>query len=254
MKLDFSEQFPQLAHAPIVEAVIDFRAKPTVPCEQAAFEAYFKNEFKDFPTFQIQNQLNYHINTATAGQTEPTQAISSWQGLIFQSTDKLRIAQCQKDGFAFSRLAPYEQWDSFVGEALSLWRKYVHLTKPLEIQRMGVRFINRIVIKPEWLRLRDYLTDAPESLAGMEIPLVRFMQGNTFLAPDHNYLINLNLVFQPTDGATPTPAIIVDTDVSTTQALNFAENKLDAKLKEMRWLKNKFFFASLTPKLIESLK
>jgi len=254
MKLDFSEEFPLLAHAPIVEAVIDFRAKPSVPCDQAQFETYFKIEFQGFPTIQIQNLLNYHLNAGPGDQPEPAQASKSWQGLVLKSSDQLRVAQCQRDGFSFSRLKPYDQWETFVEEALSLWNKYASLTKPPEIQRLGVRFINRIVIRPEWPLLGDYLIDAPQSLAGMGLPLVNFLHNNTFEVPEHNYFINLNLALQPSDGTNPSPAIIVDTDVATTNTLNLTENKLESKLEEMRWLKNKFFFASLTKKLIESLK
>ncbi len=254
MKFDFSEQFQNLLHAPVVEAVIDFRAKPTIPCDQAQFETYFKTEFQDFPMVQVHNQLNYQLKAKADGQPEPAQATSSWHGLVFQSSDKLRIVQCQRDGFSFSRLPPYASWDLFAGEALALWQKYATLTKPSEIQRLGVRFINRIVMKPEWPDLEDYLTNAPQPLAGGAFPMVSFFHSNTFFVSDRNYLINLNLALQPAGGANPTSAIIVDTDVFTTNALNLAENTLDIKLKEMRWLKNKIFFASLTSKLIESLK
>jgi uncharacterized protein (TIGR04255 family) len=254
MKFDFSEQFQNLSHAPIVEAVIDFRAKPTIPCDQAQFENYFKTKFRDFPMVQVHNQLNYQLKAKADGQPEPAQATSSWHGLVFQSSDKLRVVQCQRDGFSFSKLQPYDSWDLFAGEALALWKIYAALTKPLEIQRLGVRFINRIVMKPEWPNLEDYLTNAPQPLAGGAFPMVGFFHNNTFFVPDRNYLINLNLALQPAAGANPTPAIILDTDVFTTIALNLAENTLETKLGPMRWLKNKIFFASLTPKLIESLK
>lgn len=254
MKFDFSEQFQNLLHAPVVEAVIDFRAKPTIPCDQAQFETYFKTEFQNFPMVQVHNQLNYQLKAKAHGQPEPAQATSSWHGLVFQSSDKLRIVQCQRDGFSFSRLQPYDSWDLFAGEALALWQKYATLTKPLEIQRLGVRFINRVVVKPEWPNLGDYLVNPPQPLVGGALPLAGFFHSNTFFVPDHNYLINLNLALQPADGANPTAAIIVDTDVFTTNALNLTENTLEIKLGQMRWLKNKIFFASITQKLIESLK
>jgi uncharacterized protein (TIGR04255 family) len=257
MKIDFSETFPHLSKAPIVEAVIDFRALPTVPCEQSQFEAYFKQEFTDYPAFQVHNRHNFHLKTAPTGQPEAAQPTSWWHGLAFHSSDKLRIVQCQRDGFSYSRLQPYDAWDSFAGEALSLWKKYSAFTKPIEIQRVGVRFINRIVTRPEWKNLQDYLVNAPQALEAEALPLVGFLHNNTYFVPEHNYLINLNLALQPADGINPVPAIIVDTDVLTTNPLSLAdatETKLETKLSEMRWLKNKIFFASLTSKLIESLK
>ena len=254
MKIDFSETFPHLSKAPIVEAVIDFRSLPTIPCEQAQFEQHFKTEFQDFPLVQIHNQLNYHLKAKPDGQPEQVQSTSNWQGLVFHSSDKKRVVQCQRDGFSFSRVQSYDDWDSFAGEALGLWNKYSSLTKPSEIQRVGVRFINRIVTRPEWKNLQDYLVNAPQPLGADTLPLVGFLHSNTYFVPEHNYLINLNLALQPADGANPVSAIIVDTDVFTTNALILAEAKLETKLGEMRWLKNKVFFGSLTPKLIESLK
>jgi len=193
MKFDFFEQFQNLLHAPVVEAVIDFRAMPTIPGDQTQFESYFKTEFRNFPTVQVYNQLNYQLKAKADGQPEPAQATSSWHGLVFQSSDKSKVVQCQRDGFSFSKLQPYDSWDSFAGEALVLWRKYAALTKPLEIQRLGVRFINRIAMKPEWPNLEDYLINPPQSLLGGTFPIVGFFHSNTFFVPDRNYLINRNL-------------------------------------------------------------
>lgn len=254
MKIDFSEIFPPLSKAPIVEAVIDFRALPTIPCEQAQFETYFKQEFTDYPAFQIHNQHNFQLKANTGGQPEAGQPTSWWQGLAFHSSDKLRVVQCQRDGFSFSRLQPYDSWESFAGEALTLWEKYSAITKPIEIQRVGMRFINRIVTRPDWKNLQDYLVNAPQPLGAGALPLVGFLHSNTYFVPEHNYLINLNLALQPADGMNPVPAIIIDTDVFTTNALTLADAKLETKLSEMRWLKNKVFFGSLAPQLIESLK
>jgi uncharacterized protein (TIGR04255 family) len=254
MKIDFSETFPHLSKAPIVEAVIDFRALPTIPCEQAQFEIHFKKEFSDYPAVQVHNRHNLQLKANASGLPEAGQSTTWWQGLVFNSTDKLQVVQCQRDGFSFSRLEPYDTWDSFAGEALKLWGKYSALTKPVEIQRVGVRFINRIVTKPEWKNLQDYLVNAPQALGADTLPLAGFLHSNTYFVPEHNYLINLNLALQPADGVNPVPAIIVDTDVFTTNAVILTEAKLKTKLTEMRWLKNKIFFGSLTPKLIESLK
>lgn len=253
MKIDFSETFPHLSKAPIVEAVIDFRALPTVPCDQAQFETFFKSEFKDFPQVQVHNQVNYQLNAKPDGQPEPVQATSNWHGLVFHSADKRKVVQCQRDGFVFSRVQSYDDWDVFAGEALSLWGKYAALTKPIEIQRVGVRFINRIVTRADWKNVQDYLLNAPQAMGAGSLPLVGFLHNNTYFVPEKNYLINLNLALQPADGVNPVPAIIVDADVFTTNPMGLADGMLEIKLAEMRWLKNKVFFGSLTQQLIESL-
>ena len=253
MKIDFSETFPHLSKAPIVEAVIDFRALPTTPCEQGQFEAYFRKEFTDFPAFQVHNQVNYHLKAQSGNQPEVVQPTSWWQGLAFHSADKLRIAQCQRDGFSLSRLPGYPKWEEFASEALNLWSKYAALTKPIEIQRIGVRFINRIPIPVHAGDLSDYLINAPKAWDSFPVPFASFVHSDTFSVPDTNYLIHVVRALQPPDTTSDLPAIILDTDISTRSPSSTDPKVLETRLREMRWLKNKVFFASIAKKLQDSL-
>jgi len=47
----FSERFQHLSLAPVVEAVIDFRAKPTYQCEQAQLK-HISKRISGFPDFR----------------------------------------------------------------------------------------------------------------------------------------------------------------------------------------------------------
>lgn len=254
MKIDLTEKFPHLSRAPIVEAVIDFRAKPTAQSEQKQFEEYFKAQFQGFPAVQIHNQVNYQLKLGAAEMPDPAKATTSWHGLVFHSADKLKIAQCQRDGFSFSRLAPYEQWEAFEGETIQLWNKYCVLTKPVEIERIGVRFINRIEIDGKGGDLSDYLVNAPRSWDSFPVPFAGFMHSDTFSVPDTNYLIHVIRALQPGDAISVKPAIILDTDIFTQTPQKVDDALVKIKLAEMRWLKNKIFFASLAPRLLESFK
>ena len=254
MKFETTEKFPHLRKAPIVEAVIDFRAKPTVQCEQKQFETYFKSEFKDYPAVQIHNQVNYHLKPGAVEAPELAKATSSWRGLAFHSADKLKIAQCQLDGFSFSRLAPYEHWEAFEEEALQLWQKYCALTKPVEIERIGVRFINRIEIDSQGGDLGNYLVNAPRSWDSFPVPFAGFMHSDTFSVPDTNYLIHVIRALQPGDAISVKPAIILDADIFTQTPQKIDDGLVKTKLAEIRWLKNKIFFASLASGLLESFK
>jgi uncharacterized protein (TIGR04255 family) len=249
MKIDFLETFPHLPHAPIVEAIIDFRARSTTSCEQGQFETYFKKEFPDYPTIGVTSNTTYQFNAGTPNQS---QASVSWHGLTFYSADKSRIAQCQKDGFSLSHLPPYPHWDKFSDEALVMWEKYKVLTKPMEIQRIGVRFINRIPITNAASKLDEYLIDAPKTWVSFPLPMAGFVHSDTFLIPSTNYVAHVIRALQPADAITNLPAIILDTDVSTLSPMPLNDQMLRTKLKEMRWLKNKIFFASLPPKLLHS--
>jgi len=102
--------------------------------------------------------------------------------------------------------------------------------------------------------LKEYLVDAPKSWDSFPIPFAGFVHSDTFSVPDTNYLIHVIRALQPPDVTSEWPAIILDTDISTRTPSPINDETLETKLHEMRWLKNKIFFASLTQKLIESLK
>src|SRR5579862_1509151 len=110
MNLDFTETFPHLSRAPIVEAIIDFRAKPKVFCERQKFEAYFKSRLPDYPTILPLHQFSYELRAEVGKQPTAAHAGPGWCGLMFRSKDNVHVAQFQSEGFTFSRLSPYETW------------------------------------------------------------------------------------------------------------------------------------------------
>ena len=48
-------------------------------------------------------------------------------------------------------------------EAMRLWELHVEVAKPTEVQRLGVRFINRITMAPQAARFDDYIQPHPET-------------------------------------------------------------------------------------------
>ena len=84
-------------------------------------------------------------------------------GFRFFSEDGRYILQMGKYGFTFSRIHPYETWDSFFGEASRTWRLYANRVQPEDVSRIGIRYINRIFmpIPKEREDLQKYLTTCP---------------------------------------------------------------------------------------------
>ncbi len=77
------------------------------------------------------------------------------------SADKRQLAVFRRNGFSFSRLPPYERWQSFRDEAKRLWKIYRDVASEQLITRWGLRYINRIDI-PLKTPLENYLTIYPE--------------------------------------------------------------------------------------------
>jgi uncharacterized protein (TIGR04255 family) len=110
MKIDLTEQFQHLPHAPIVEAVIEIRARAEVAWEERVVSEQLKPQLPDYPQVSSQNEFRQEVKFGVGQLPEATQHNLGWKGLRFQSADQRQVVQFNRDSFVFSRLPPYESW------------------------------------------------------------------------------------------------------------------------------------------------
>ena len=254
MEINIGEPFEHLPHAPIVEAVIDIRARATQKMEESSARTYLEGRLEGYGF--LDSRRAFHGEVRLEGG-KPSQAVRDlgWHGVRFRSSDGRHIAQFNLDGFVFSRLEPYEKWEQLSEEALRLWNVFKELAQPGEIQRIGLRFINRIHLPPGELRVEDYIQPAPTSPHGLDLPFHGFMHHDTLAVPGHPYAVNVIRTIQPPQTADALGvALILDIDVFTNQEFELNDVLLVRRLLEMRWLKNKAFFGSITKKALEMFR
>jgi uncharacterized protein (TIGR04255 family) len=155
----------------------------------------------------------------------------------------------QQDTFVFSRLAPYPGWADFIAEGLRLFGFHQNVVNLSEITRIGIRFINRIPVSGPIVKIDDYLVAAPRVPEELGLPYLGFFHLDTFTVPGHDYGLQVTRTIQPemVGCAEAKSALIVDVDVFSTRVWSGSISELTVRLSEMRWLKNKAFFGSLTP-------
>lgn len=239
-KIDLCEKFEHLPNAPIVEAVIHWRARAERKLQPDTLLEQLKAKLPDYPYSQRQQEFGLETEFNAEGGSLRQHHV--WHGFRFESADKLQVAQYTRNGFVFSRLKPYQDWEKFQAEAQRLWCIYRELAEPSEIQRLGVRFINLIPVEPK--EVATLLTLPPRSPQSMKIPIDAFLHQTKFNIPDHPYELNVVQTIQP-----PAPperesfGLILDLDVATTRPIPFDE--MDNHLLQMQWIKNKAFFSLL---------
>lgn len=255
LKIDLTEKFPRLAQAPIVEAVLEVRTRAEVHWEELVVAERLKKELPDYPLVQSKREVRHELKLDSGQPAEQTIQDMGWTGLQLQSADKLHIAQFHRDSFVFSRLQPYHSWDQFRSEALRLWQIHEALAQPAEIHRLGLRFINWILL-PRGSCIEDYLQIIPKTPLGLDLPFAGFFHHDTLGVPGHPYAINTIRTMQPPQGSPAEGAgLILDIDVFTTTQPFEAQNALiEQHIEEMRWLKNKVFYGSITPKALEGMR
>jgi uncharacterized protein (TIGR04255 family) len=231
-KLNLDEEFPHLSRAPIVEAAIHWQVRAQKPLELGTLRSAFAEKLPDYRLCEPAHQTE----TAAAGR--------------FMSDDKRHVVQLNRDGVIFSRMQPYQDWHQFAAAAKLVWQAFAASAAPVEIQRLGVRFINRFpTARPE--TLGDFLREPPTCPA--RLPLDEFLYQCTFSVPERPFgirLIKVMLAAAPAERS----GLFIDCDVFSKRPITCEERAVDDALSQMRWLKNKTFFTLLTDRAIESLK
>ena len=247
--IDVDEKFPALPHAPSVEAIIDIRATPENRPDEESLKNFVQKKFCDYLFRDSQREIQYQVIVSPNQPPNQTIQDRGWKGLRFQSKDQKYIAQFNRDGFTLSRLEPYQSWDLFRTEAMRLWDGYAEFVKPGQIHRVGLRYVNRIQLPAGELNFEDYLDVAPSTPKILDFPISGFMHQDSVVVPNSPYAINIIKTIQPPNlMAGIGLGLILDIDVATTQPFDYEDIRLKSHLAEMRWLKNKVFFCTITTK------
>jgi uncharacterized protein (TIGR04255 family) len=249
--IDTDEKFPHLPRAPIVEAVIDIRAHSAVAFEEEAVRSSVLLRLDDYSYLDSPREFRQELEFNGGKPPRHSFQDLGLKGLRFQTSDKKQIVQFNRDGFVYSRLEPYPDWQSFANEGLRIWQIFCEIFQPIEINRIGLRFINRIELPPDELRFENYIKPAPEPPRDLELPFMGYMHHDTLAVLGYPYAINLISTIQPPQAEANTGmGLILDIDVFTIQGFELDEERLTRTLEEMRWLKNKAFFGSVTEKAL----
>src|ERR1051325_6147418 len=113
IQLDTSETFPHLTHAPIIEAVIDLKSDLEYPLEEKTARSILEPELDGYTFFDSQSNIKHQVAFKERGEVQGAVHEVSWKGVRFRSNDQRYVVQFNRDGFAASRLQPYENWEKF---------------------------------------------------------------------------------------------------------------------------------------------
>jgi uncharacterized protein (TIGR04255 family) len=228
--------------APITEAVIDLRVNARPDLELADLKAAHFSFSTDYPGVQdlFENQLRFAL-----GPVPQAQSASRQNGFRWIGADAASIVQARLDGFAVSRLAPYDRWEPFLQEARRTWDDFKSKTRPIGVNRIAVRFINRFDFPGPSVNLKDYLTIYPE------FPEKQFQSVNGALMqlqipqPDLGGALIINQALIP--AVVPgTIAFVLDFDLFAEGSWPVEDNSIWDFLEKLRIRKDEIFESSIT--------
>jgi uncharacterized protein (TIGR04255 family) len=237
-KIDLTEEFQTLPNAPIVEAVLQFIAPPSVAFQQAELKEMLA---KEFTGYKIHDQMQHETGfQSSADGNVAMHHRSQWDGFRLHSEDGKYICQWKRNCLVFSRLHPYETWPKLLAAAMPFWMNYRKAGDPAIIEGLSVRFISQIPLK-ENEKLTKYVQKVSPPLIGLGLRADAFFHQDTIPLKGYPYEIRLIRALQPAAEKTGSKRVlIVDIDVSTREAVTF--ESLERTMDELRHIKNKVFF------------
>ncbi|MBU6400955.1 MAG: TIGR04255 family protein [Verrucomicrobia bacterium] len=248
-----NENFPHLANAPIVEAILDFRVRLPAGFEVARFKQLHPQFQADYPTVEDRKLVEHKIEQSPGKMPSHSTKDHGVIGYFFRSVDKANIVQFRRDGFTFNRLKPYTSWEQVFPEATRFWRIYVEACRPVEVSRIAVRCINRLMLPGLQVEFGDYLT-APPALPKQMPPFVSgFVSRVVINDPDSNTAAAVVQALEPPVESRYLP-VILDIDVFQENVSSLGADELLARFEKLREMKNRAFFGSITDKTLEMLK
>ncbi len=235
----------QYAHAPITEAIIDIRVELPPGAGMADLGRVHAGLEASYPTLRSRTAPELHGQTERAGAAAVARSKSP--GFLFTSADGRQCFQAKLDGFSMHRLAPYGRWAPFRDEARRLWDAYRRMLEPVRINRLAVRFVNRLDLPMPVRELREYLrtvpevsSDLPQELAGYFMQL-RIPQDDI----SASLLISQAIIEPSRPGVA---SVVLDIDVFCTDAIPSDEEDRWALIETFRQRKNAVFEACITDK------
>lgn len=145
--------------APITEAVIDLRVEILSEITLSILKGLQHSTELDYPVCEEMLVVQGQIQACPSIAAIASQTIIGYR---FLSGDRKQIFQARLDGFTFSRLAPYDKWETFRDEARRLWELYRAVANPKSVNRVAVRYINRLDLPIPLSDFKDYLRTVPE--------------------------------------------------------------------------------------------
>ncbi len=230
-------------HPPITEAIIDIQAQPSSGFRVEELEVLQAQISDRFPLSKRQ----WLLESVLVKSGEPGQLSAgrkSLRGLTFRSKDSLNVAQLRLDGFTYSRLRPYTKWETVFDEAWDLWKRFREISSPTVVPRIAVRYINRIELPPP-IDFSRYLEAPPTVPEGVPNRVNTFLSRVAVYDPKTEIATNITQAIEK--GIDPERVILLlDIDSHIRRDFDSDDADIKSKFMELREMKNRIFFASIT--------
>ncbi len=239
-----------LSNAPIKEALIDLRVALPQNIGLGELEAAHDRIRDRFPVKKTIHEGRFGVRIDfDSGENPETTAGHNKLGFRFETDDGVEVAQFKTNGFTYSRLAPYTNWEDIRSSANALWQQYLEVATPDRVTRIATRFINVIHIPLPFRDFEEYLTEPPRIPEKLPQALSSYLMRIVLPEPSigATAIITQALEQQEREHV----PIVLDIDVFISHTFDADDAAIWDRLEDLRRFKNDVFFGSVTEKTEE---
>jgi len=235
-----------LNNAPITEAIIDFRVKLPSAFKVETFLELKKTLGHRFPKVEDRKLFTSQFKITKGEPQPPSSEYHGIQGYFFRPETEIKVAQFRIDGFTFSRLKPYTNWEEMFEEARELWGMYNGITQPEAVTRIAVRYINHINIPLPIDDLSDFFTASPKIPDNIQGVISGFLSKVIVYDQEMDVATNIVQALEKSTKPDKHITIVLDIDSFKTGDFNVNNGEMWEIFAHLRNTKNQIFFSSIT--------
>jgi uncharacterized protein (TIGR04255 family) len=234
---------PPYRKAPITEAVIHLRVAGNATADEQ--QKVHRRLTKIYPHTQELSEFSVTFDT-TGGAATVQQAN---RGFRLTSEDQADVLLIFPNGLAVARLAPYGAWEQLREKAVAAWGEWRRDTKYRPVDRLGIRYINRIdipLMREPLLKFDKYLKFHPlvPNLGGGALSGYMIQATTPTSNPLWMTSITSSIVVPPP--IIDHLSLLLDIDVFRTREIPGKDDELWHTIDEARAIKNRIFESCIT--------
>jgi uncharacterized protein (TIGR04255 family) len=154
---------PVYKSPPLVEALCEFQFEPDQAWDWTLPGLLWMDLGPDaYPHKEQQNTLQLRMHLGGQPADQPVGETREGPARMrFANAARTRLVQVGPDLLAVNCLQEYPGWEQFREWTLEVLGRYVALSPPKAVRRIGLRYINHIRVPQHQVRIEDYLQAVP---------------------------------------------------------------------------------------------
>lgn len=162
---------------PLIEAVCEFIFTPATAWDPSGPERIYDKVKHAFPREEKRVIQELEVTQTPEGLKQALKSSDRW---VFLSEDGNEFVQVDSRLLAINRLKPYLSWEAFKPHIELAFRSVMDVLGIHDIQRIGLRYINRIEIPSMSVTLDDYFDFRPYTGDRLPKEMSAFRLGSLF--------------------------------------------------------------------------